>query len=466
MQDDKKKTLLKEITGVIERGDYVLGLKLVNEFLNRNPFDPEAIFLYGFIMLESEHPAIARMAFDQVLQINDQNASVWNNLGKSYDDLLLYEKAHHIFAKAYSIEQSLLAMENLAVNAVHRCKPDEAIRWADRALELKPDSIPAHLNKGYAHLAKFQFDPGWKEYDYGMGKCASRDLRKYMGEPTWDFSKGKRIIVYGEQGLGDQIAFMGCMNEVVADCEEVIVDTHTKLRGLIGRSFGVETYGTMMETDIAWPYNREHKIDASISISQLQKHYRDDISKFTGEPYLKVDRVRADQWAGTLKAMGPRPKIGIAWTGGMHHTDKASRSLELEDLLPLFDLDADFINLEYRDRSDEIKQFHVKHGLTVHNFPWASRSADYDDTAALVSQLDLVVTIPTSVVHLAGGLGVPCLCIVHERPHFMFGLTGDKMPYYKSVTLYRRNNDKARVLTKIVESIREMYCDYSRRARA
>jgi len=122
---------------------------------------------------------------------------------------------------------------------------------------------------------------------------------------------------------------------------------------------------------------------------------------------------------------------------------------------PILDLDADFISLEYKDRSDEIRQFTDKTGIVIHDYPWATQTKDYDDTAALVAELDLIVSVPTSVVHLAGALNRPCLCLVHDRPHFMFGLRGNKMPYYDSIELFRRNGDLEKPINQIKERILE-----------
>lgn len=449
--------MLDEIERILQAGDHVRAMRLVSEYLNRYPDDIRAIHIYGALMLQTDHPGIAKVAFERVLADNERNQAAWINYGKSLDDMLLYEDARNAFLRAHSIDPTPLVMENLSVNSVHRCEPHEAIRWADRVLEVKPTSKQAQLNKAYAQLSLFDFKNGWPAYDVGMGQSSDRNIRRYADEPVWDGSPDKHVVVYGEQGLGDQIAFAGAIPDARQNCKSIVIDTHKKLVGLFRRSFLAETHGDMFESEIEWPYDRRNPFDASISLSQLQKFYRSETHQFPTKPYLLADPIRRGQWKHTFAEMGGRPKIGIAWTGGIHATDQKARSTELETLLPLFQLDVDFISLEYKDRSEEIDKFHVEHGIRIHDFPWATQTSDYDDTAALVAELDLVVSIPTSVVHLAGGLGVPCFCIVHERPHFMFGIEGDRMPFYNSVKLFRRGNDWPGTLSKLMESIHELH---------
>jgi tetratricopeptide (TPR) repeat protein len=426
---------LREVTALIEERRLSEALKVLDSYMFDHPDDPKGKFMFGHIMMESEKPAIAYMAFKQVIEADPKRSQAWNNYGKALDDLLRYKDAEKAFQRAHRLEDNLLARENLSTNAVHQCNPDRAIHWAKKALEMDPDSRPAHVNLGFSYLMKRDFSRGWEEYEWGLGKIKWRDERNYNDEPRWDGSKGKNLVIYGEQGLGDQIAFAAPINDAKKDCKRVIVDTHPKLKNLFARSFGVETHGDMFETTLEWP---DQSINANCSLASLQKHYRNDISQFSGLPFLTPDPERVIQWRALLGSLGDKPKIGIAWTGGISETLESERSTTLEALIPLLRQDVTWISLEYKDRSAEIASLRRDHGIVVHDYPWATQTGDYDDTAALVNELDLVISVPTSVVHLAGGLGVPCWCLLHPKPHFLFGLEGDSMPFYKSVELFRR----------------------------
>jgi ADP-heptose:LPS heptosyltransferase len=128
-----------------------------------------------------------------------------------------------------------------------------------------------------------------------------------------------------------------------------------------------------------------------------------------------------------------RPKIGLAWTGGLPNTGRTRRSLTLDNLAPLIAEfpQADFVSLQYMDAPEAA-------AAGVHHFPFATQTKDYMDTAALVAELDLVITVQTAVVHLAGALGKACHVIVSNRPVWRYGAEGAAMPWYSSVVLHRQ----------------------------
>ena len=143
-------------------------------------------------------------------------------------------------------------------------------------------------------------------------------------------------------------------------------------------------------------------------------------------------------WAGLFASLGSRPKIGIAWTGGMQNSDGwRNRRLGLDELRPLLEQPYEFISLQYKDYAAEIGAFYRDTGIKIHDFPWGTQTGDYEETAALVNCLDAVVCVPTTVYHLAGALHKPAMVLVHDQPHFHEGLEGD-CPWWQTVELYRR----------------------------
>ncbi len=171
-----------------------------------------------------------------------------------------------------------------------------------------------------------------------------------------------------------------------------------------------------------------------------------------------ADPQRRIMWRALLDSLGPQPKVGIAWSGGISLTQRGARRAALDQLLPILKQDAIFVDLEYKDRGADMAAFERRRKVKIHTFPWATRTADYDDTAALVAELDLVISVPTAITHLAGALGVPCWCLTHPRPHIHYARHGDKMPYYDSVRLFRRedDNDWAASVREVAGHLREL----------
>jgi hypothetical protein len=257
---------------------------------------------------------------------------------------------------------------------------------------------------------------GWASYHKSLGQ-GWRERITYNEEPEWDGTKGKKVVVYGEQGIGDQICFASMIPDASKDIE-MIIDTHPKLSGLFARSFPqCKVYGTHKLSQKPW--NKEDReFDASFPIGQLGEYYRLTDESFPRAAFLKSDDERRLMWK-SLFSTKKKPVIGIAWTGGIQRTGRRFRVSQLEDWLPLFrSVNAHWVSLEYRP-SKEIDEFKAKYPeIDLKEYPWATLTEDYDDTAALVAAMDLVVSVPTSVAHLAGALGVPMIWLKHCYPCF------------------------------------------------
>ncbi|HZC80885.1 MAG TPA: hypothetical protein VE222_04065, partial [Nitrospiraceae bacterium] len=158
------------------------------------------------------------------------------------------------------------------------------------------------------------------------------------------------------------------------------------------------------------------------------------------------------QWRALLDSLGRKPKVGIAWTGGITETGKERRSLKLEQLLPILKQDAEFVSLQYLDPTEELEQLEETHGIKVHNWSWAN-AYDYDQTAALVAELDLVISVTTTVALTAGALGTECWVLVPQKPIWMYCTEGD-FPWF-DLKLFRQNG--AWPIEEIASKLKEKY---------
>ena len=214
-----------------------------------------------------------------------------------------------------------------------------------------------------------------------------------------------------------------------------MIEWDGRLEKLFARSFGVETFGTRYKGDTSW--RQERKFDAHIGMGQLAEFYRNKDSDFPGTAYLKPNPEMTMQWRVLLDSLGSRPKIGISWTGGLIHTGQRKRSVTLDTFAPLFkSLDVDWVSLQYKE--SDVKEAEQKYGVKIHDWDWGTRVYDYDQTAALVSELDLVISVTTAVVDLAAGLGKECYCLVPSQPIWRHMEKGDDFLWGKSVKLKRQ----------------------------
>jgi tetratricopeptide (TPR) repeat protein len=404
---------------------------------------------------------VAHVFAQRAVEVDPQNAYAWSNLGMLEEQLYRFDKAEAAFKRGLSVAKSDDAKGNLYLNwasaLVNKGDWEAAEPIARQAYRRRPESQKTRANLGMVCLARGEWAEGWPLYDAIIGFDNSRRKVQYRGEPVWDGSPGKRIVIYGEQGLGDEVCFASMIPDALERSRSVVIDCTDKLAGLFRRSFPKATvYGTRWETGLGWD-KQDAEIDASVSMGGLGRWFRNDAASFPRTPYLEADPERRAMWRALFDRQR-KPVIGIAWTGGVPWTGDRYRKWTLDDLLPVFrSVDAVWVSLQYKDAGKEIAAFRARHpDIDLRQYAYATLTQDYDDTAALVAECDLVFSMQTGVIHLAGALGKDCWCFVNSHPGWRYGASGDSMPWYRSVRLYRQDGD-VWPLVKAAEDLRARF---------
>lgn len=381
---------------------------------------------------------MANNLFHRAAELNPGEPAIWHNLGKCHHEIQDYEGADKYFRKALKIKPSYAASwEGISLTAVQNARWDEAIQAGNRAVAEDPETVNGRVNRSMAYLAKKRWVEGWRDYDANLGKDKNRVIIQYGDEGRWDGTKGQDVVVYCEQGIGDEISFASCIPDLAADCKSVTIECDGRLEGLFRRSFPYcDVHGTRYKKTIP-EWRSQKKYDASVAIGELPRFYRLKDADFPGKPYLIPNPEMKVQWEALLKSLGDKPRIGIAWTGGIPKTGQKRRSVTLDTFAPLFKgFDAHWISLQYKEA--DVEEAEQKYGVKIHDWDWGTRVYNYDQTAALISCLDLVITVQTTTVHVAGGLGVETWCLVPEIPMWRYLAEGEWFPWASSVTLYRQ----------------------------
>ena len=434
------------------KGELDEAMRVAVAYLNDNYDDVPALTLAAHIFIDADRLGLAHPILRRACQLAPNMSVLWNNLGLCYQEGSDLAEGEACFHRAIKLDsESPYAYNNLAQMYVNMAQPTLAIKNADRAIAIDKDFKDAHYNRGIAQLQLGNWKEGWIGYDANLGVAKVRRERKYGPVKRWDGTKGEVIIAYGEQGVGDEISFASCIPDLMKD-NKVIIECDPKLEGLFRRSFGVETHGTRFKAGIDWADVRV--VDSSVAFGSLPRYFRHDPKDCPGTPYLTADPMRRIQWRALLDSLGPKKKVGIAWTGGLKSTGKDRRSLDLDDLLPILRQDATFISLQYKD-APEVDELELVHGIKVHHWKHAVQTDDYDDTAALVAELDLVISVTSGVIHLCGALGKECWVLTPKAPMWRYGLFGDKMPWYDSVKLYRQTGKWVDVIAQVAKDLRD-----------
>lgn len=439
------------IRDLIAREDFAQAWPIASEYLTEEPDNPKALYLCASIMRSMEHHGISLTLIRRALAFEPNQPNVLLHYGALLHETHQYEEARQAFHKILKICEGKpelspfipTAQANIAGACIQEGKCADAIRWADIALKTAPQSHVARVAKGFGCLGLGRWEEGWEHVEALYGETLR--IRVYnppeKEEPMWDGSPGKTVVVQADQGLGDMLMFAQCLPEMVKDCKKVIVETTPRLVNCFRRNFpGIDVYGTLKQSEAEWVL--QYQIDAHIHISYLGKFYRKKNEDFPRTAYIKPDEAKAAKWLAWLEQF-PKPWVGYAWKGGIQKTNEAARSMRLEELAPFLKSGGTAISLAYQDVGLEVARWNIDHHDQV-VVPPIDNDGDYDETLALISCLDHVVTVQTTVAHACGAMGKKATVIVNNIPAWRYAYGGDSLLWYpeNSVRIYRQKHDE------------------------
>lgn len=400
--------------------------QIYDQILSQNHDNAGLLATMGTLYLSMGKPGLAVCLLQQSMEKSKTKPpEVMANLGIAYKHTGQIDKAIKYMEKAATSKDATPeTLSTYGAMFIESGEPEKAIKLFNKAIAGNPKLALAHWNKSLILLEEGMWDQAWDEYEWGL-KSGMRIDRKYGEIPYWDGTNGQTIWVYGEQGIGDEIMFASMLPDLLRH-NTVILECHQRLVKLFERSFGhmgVICYGTREDKEISWP--DKHMIDARISIGSLGKFYRRSAESFPGTPYLKADGVDR----------GRKFRVGISWTGGMKSGRVRKRTVPLSWWKSILNNDCEFVSLQYTNCEAEIEAVE-RSGYSITQYP-EIKAHDYYETAKIVKSCDLVISCCTSVIHLAGALGVPCWVMTPKHPAWRYQNSG-RMPFYKSVRLYRQ----------------------------
>jgi len=370
------------------------------------------------------------------LQEQPGNHAIWCSMGRAYHELGMYEEGLKCFLKSAEIKNDYaLAYANASATLIQLSRWEDAEKSAKLALDCDPNEINSHRNLAHSYLAKGEWIKGWEAY----GKSLNSKFRKewvYGEEQRWNGLPDKRLVIYGEQGLGDEIFFASCVPDAIKVSQKVWIDCDPKLAGLFQRSFPeAEVHGTRLDPNPQWLAGAS--INARCAIGGLPEFFRRTDKEFPGTPFLKACPERKLMWQSLFKSYGTKV-VGITTHGGLKHTNRKGRKLELNHWLPILKKPGfTFVSLDYKE-NPELQMFCDINGVEIKTFNTVTMSKDYDDTAGLISALDLVLGVNTTALHCSAGLGVRTVCLVPKCHQWRYARP--YMPWYKDMRLIHQND--------------------------
>jgi Flp pilus assembly protein TadD len=403
--------------------------------LRTAPESAELHFLRGTAFNALSRPEQGRHELASAVSLNPNLAAAWLNLGNAYMDLGDVMSAETHCRRALMLEPALIeAHVSLGFILTSKGRLPEAIETLNRAIRIEPDNVRAHWNLATATLSHGDLPNGFAEYEWRKRHDQFRDDFINLPGPIWDGGdpRGKTILVHAEQGLGDTIQFARYLTSIrlhggttILACEPCLIP----LLETIG--------GTRVVSKFESPPPHDAWID-QMSLPYVFGTTLETIPSPAG--YLTADPGLTAAHRATLP---PTRRIGLAWAGNPLHRNDRLRTPPPELFTALLELTGcHFVSL-VPDR--------VLPGLSFPTRPLT----DYAETAALIAALDLVVTIDTSVAHVAGALGCPAWVLLPHAPDWRWLMNRNDSPWYGSLRLFRQPSpgDWASVSTSVTAAL-------------
>lgn len=423
-------------------------LKFIKRAFKQNKaIDAHHTLKQGVKLYHSGDSESALKIFRYLIEANPSDAHAYNNLGLALGALGKFEESLASHKKAVSLAPVNHDMRYNVGLAYFRLGSREKGEHEIRSvLKLNSEHIEANAILGMLMLLRGEFTyDAWRRYQFHANNEASTASWFSLPYSEWDGDNvdATRILLLAEQGLGDQILFASCIPDFLLQCSGSLLLCDQRLVALFKRSFpSLDVYGYEEPRTFTVPETFS-KISYVAPLRRLPLYYRTSLQHFPSQGgFLEPDPDRVFYWENRLKLLGAGRKIGISWRGGTPKTFQARRSTNLLEWEPILRVEgAHFISLQYTNCESELDQLHTETDFEIHH--WQAAIDDYDETAALVSALDLVISVTTSLVHLSGAIGQSTWVLVNTNPQWRYLESGTVMPWYPSVELFRQT-DSAR----------------------
>src|SRR3974390_1100314 len=365
--------------------------------LKVRPDYAEALSNRGVTLHELKRFEEALASYDRALKVRPDVADPLSNRGVTLHELKRFEEALASYDRALKVRPDYAeALSSRGVTLRELNRFEEALTSYDSALKVRPDFADALYNRGLIRLLVGQYKDGWADHEWRWETTFFPSKRPKINVPIWqgeDLS-GRHLLVFSEQGLGDVIQFTRYLPLLVERKCKVTFFAPVQLKRLLKLSF--------QPIEVVSELEGIHDIDFQVALMSLPHRFNTEPLSIPNKvPYLKIEPHLETRWKDRIGTQSF--KIGIAWSGNPTHKNDHNRSINLSLFLPLLDAQATFVSLQTDIRPNDAAL--LKEQENILNL--GEELKDFSDTAAIISNLDLVISIDTSVAHLAGALGKP-----------------------------------------------------------
>ena len=446
LQTDPNQPVALNLLGAIAHqvGKHDTAVDLITKALTIQPDYAEAHGNLGNAFKELGKLDEAVASYHKALAIKPDLAEAHSNLGLALQDLGKLDEAVASYNKAIALNPDLAEAHNNLGNTLQDLgRLDEAVASYHKALTIKPDYAEAHHNLGLALLLDGQLKEGWDEYEWRWQAGDSKKLRHFT-QALWreEPIQGKTILVWGEQGVGDEVFFASMVPDLIDAGAKVVLECDPRLVPLYRRSFpGAEC---IARNNPPAQVTLGGDIDFQAPSGDLGRWFRADLASFPARSgFLKADPAQTAELRARYQERFPgRHLVGLSWRSGSKSTG-VGRSIPLADWLAILSHPrCAFVSLQYGDVEEELDGLRRDHGIDIFRDPDMDPLMDIDGLASQIAALDSVFSIATVTLQLAGALGGPTWALLMKTPDWRWMQDREDSPWYPSMRLFRQEKRK------------------------
>jgi tetratricopeptide (TPR) repeat protein len=454
-QDVKSDYLLGLATALEQQGLYQEALKAYDRAVQLRPDDAELWASRGTILHRLRR-------FDEAIADNSRahalapaSPDICNNIGASLQLLCRDGEALPWFGKALALRPDfIMALINMGASLTQQRRLDEAIAAYEQVKAIDPPNAEAGPYQAFIHLLKGDFERGWAGYIERWNTFMRPESYPDFHDHLWlgkESIEGKTMLVFADEGFGDTIHFARYIPMLAARGAKVVLVVEEPLRPLLAELEGVTQC-------LPKPASSFPPFDLHCPICMLPFAFGTRLDTIPSAPsYLpRPDEARVQAWERRLSehtGSSKKPRVGLVWSGNPRHSNDHNRSIALRMLAPLLNADVTFVSLQKEARLEDKAPLAASGIVDL-----TSGITDFVDSAALASCLDLVISVDTSVAHLAAALGRPTWILLPYLPDYRWLLDRGDSPWYPTARLFRQSErrDWAEVIERVRHALGEL----------
>lgn len=435
-------------------GNWPLAIECYENAVRLNPNMAVAQARLGAALQTQKKLDAAMARYRIAIQLQADFGEAYFNLGTALAELGRIDEAVEQYElAAHHAPDFIAAHINLGAIYQDRGQEEQALEHIGRALAIDPDAADPHFNRALILLRRGELMAGWDDYQARL-RLPTFPVR-LRDEPLWDGTPiaGKTLLVHAEQGLGDTLQFIRYLPFATKRAGKVVLQVQDVLIPLLKKAAVDSIF-----PDALYGYDDPlPAFDYQIPIMSLPGVAGTTIENIPAPiPYLSIGDEVIEKWRQRLAGLGGF-RVGIVWKGSSTHTSDHARSIPLAEFAPLARVPGvALLSLQKRDGLEQLEGI----GFEVHRLgdDWDQAAGPFVDTAAVMKNLDLVITADTAAAHLAGALGVPVWVALGTRADWRWFLEREDTPWYPTMRLFRqsRSGDWTEVFARIAAAVREL----------